>query len=129
VSTDALIVGILGPAGRRIGSNPGDFARVRHQHRIVAAGLVGLLLLLPPFALLLIAVLIRTEALLMWFDELQTAAGADVQSSTTCLRNMGAKGYAKNQIPGQIDRNRLASDSQAAAGRQQPASLARDEHG
>ena len=86
----------------------------------------------------------------MWFDALQsyptvfasaaraagarvpammTAAGADVQSSTTCLRNMGAKGYAKNQIPGQIDRNRLASDSQAAAGRQQPASLARDEHG
>jgi BASS family bile acid:Na+ symporter len=35
---------------------PGDFARVRHQHRIVAAGLVGPLLLLPPLALVLILV-------------------------------------------------------------------------
>jgi len=35
---------------------PADFARVRHQHRIVAAGLVGPLLLLPPLALLLILV-------------------------------------------------------------------------
>ena len=37
--------------------------------------------------------------------------------------------YAENQIPSQIDSNRLASDSQTAAGRQQQASLARDEHG
>jgi bile acid:Na+ symporter, BASS family len=35
---------------------PADFARVRHQHRIIAAGLVGPLLLLPPLALLLIVV-------------------------------------------------------------------------
>jgi len=35
---------------------PADFARVRRQHRIVAAGLVGPLLLLPPLALLLILV-------------------------------------------------------------------------
>ncbi len=35
---------------------PADFARVRHQPRIVTAGLVGPLLLLPPLALLLISV-------------------------------------------------------------------------
>jgi len=33
---------------------PAGYAQVRHQHRIVAAGLVGPLLLLPPVALLLI---------------------------------------------------------------------------
>jgi len=37
--------------------------------------------------------------------------------------------YAKNQIPSQINSSRLASDSQTAGGRQQQASLARDEHG
>jgi len=37
--------------------------------------------------------------------------------------------YAENQIPSQIDSHRLASDSQTAAGRQQQASLARDEYG
>jgi len=35
---------------------PADFACVRRQHRIIAAGLVGPLLLLPPLALLLIIV-------------------------------------------------------------------------
>lgn len=33
---------------------PADFARVRQQHRVVAAGLIGPLLVLPPLALLLI---------------------------------------------------------------------------
>jgi len=42
---------------------PADFARVRHQHRIVAAGLVGPLLLLPPLALLLIGVFSPTADL------------------------------------------------------------------
>jgi BASS family bile acid:Na+ symporter len=42
---------------------PADFARVRHQHRIVAAGLVGPLLLLPPLALLLITVFSPTTDL------------------------------------------------------------------
>jgi len=37
--------------------------------------------------------------------------------------------YAENQIPSQIDSNRLANDSQTAGGRQQQASLARDERG
>jgi hypothetical protein len=37
--------------------------------------------------------------------------------------------YAKNQIPSQINSNRLANDSQTAGGRQHQASLARDEHG
>jgi hypothetical protein len=37
--------------------------------------------------------------------------------------------YAENQIPSQINSSRLASDSQTAGGRQQQASLARDEHG
>ena len=37
--------------------------------------------------------------------------------------------YAENQIPSQINSNRLANDSQTAAGRQPQASLARDEHG
>ena len=37
--------------------------------------------------------------------------------------------YAENQIPSQIDSNRLASDSQTAAGRQPQASVARDEYG
>ena len=37
--------------------------------------------------------------------------------------------YAENQIPSQIDGNRLASDSQTAAGRQPQASVARDEYG
>jgi predicted Na+-dependent transporter len=40
-----------------------DFARVRHQPRIVAAGLVGPLLVLPPLALLLIAVFSPTTDL------------------------------------------------------------------
>jgi bile acid:Na+ symporter, BASS family len=42
---------------------PADFARVRHQHRIVAAGLVGPLLVLPPLALLLILVFSPTPDL------------------------------------------------------------------
>ena len=37
--------------------------------------------------------------------------------------------YAENQIPSEIDSARLANDSQTAGGRQQQASLARDEHG
>ena len=37
--------------------------------------------------------------------------------------------YAENQIPNQINSSWLASDSQTAAGRQQQASLARDEYG
>jgi BASS family bile acid:Na+ symporter len=40
-----------------------DFTRVRHQHRIVTAGLVGPLLVLPPLALLLIAVFSPTTDL------------------------------------------------------------------
>lgn len=42
---------------------PADFARVRRQHRILAAGLVGPLLLLPPLALLLILVFSPTTDL------------------------------------------------------------------
>jgi len=41
----------------------------------------------------------------------------------------GAALYAENQIPSQVNGNRLANDSQTAGGRQQKASLARDEHG
>jgi hypothetical protein len=37
--------------------------------------------------------------------------------------------HAENQIPSQIDSNRLASDFQTAAGRQPQASVARDEDG
>jgi BASS family bile acid:Na+ symporter len=43
--------------------SPADFARVRHQPRIVAAGLVGPLLVLPPLALLLIVVFSPTADL------------------------------------------------------------------
>jgi bile acid:Na+ symporter, BASS family len=42
---------------------PADFARVRHQPRIVAGGMVGPLLLLPPLALLLIVVFSPTTDL------------------------------------------------------------------
>jgi len=37
--------------------------------------------------------------------------------------------YVENQISSQIDSNRLARDSQTAAGRQPQASVARDEYG
>ena len=42
---------------------PADFARVRHQPRVIAAGLVGPLLVLPPLALLLIALFSPTTDL------------------------------------------------------------------
>jgi BASS family bile acid:Na+ symporter len=52
---------ILLPVGLDL--SPADFARVRHQPRIVAAGLVGPLLVLPPLALLLIVVFSPTADL------------------------------------------------------------------